>query len=309
VTIALSLNINRRQGQIIAEADYTRNEKDFSENDNMKYPHYHDHYEIYYFLGERMTYFLDDRSLHLGRYDTILVDRNIYHRTFYYREYGLERINVSFNEPFLQMMGDENLAKSIIDLFKKPRLKLQDTRQILKLNGIFLRMCEAFEKKEPISVLKGRFILYELLLTFLEQSEFFYKEDVSHDLSPGEKRISDIVAYINLNYMQPLTLESISQKFYISKYHLCHTFKNVTGLSLTEFINRKRMWEAVMLLKYTDHKILDICEMTGVACQGHFIELFKRHYDCTPSEYRRAQRTASGTECVYDPDGFTNPLT
>ncbi|NLC67425.1 MAG: helix-turn-helix transcriptional regulator [Clostridiaceae bacterium] len=62
--------------------------------------------------------------------------------------------------------------------------------------------------------------------------------------------------------------------FYISQFHLCHTFKDITGISIMEFINRKRLVEAKKLLKYTNLSITDISNMVGFNSVSRFISLF-----------------------------------
>ena len=47
--------------------------------------------------------------------------------------------------------------------------------------------------------------------------------------------------YINENLTAPLTLDSISERFYMNKYHLCRIFKKHTGLTINKYITHKRI--------------------------------------------------------------------
>lgn len=268
------------------QARYVKGDADFSELRNMKYPHYHDGFEIYYFLGDQMTYFLNNRPIKLAKHDIVLVDRNIYHRTSYAQGYSQERINVSFSAEDLALLGDMEIINKITILFKKNRLSPGKKTMCRMLHDHFIRLCEARKLEGYYGIIKSRLILCELLLNLLELSDFFNGEEAENLLNPAEKRISDIVAYIHLSFSEPITLDSISKEFYISRYYLCHIFKRITGLGVTDFINRKRLSEAEMLLKYSNVSISTICQKVGFNSQAHFIGLFKKNYGLAPRAYR-----------------------
>lgn len=63
-----------------------------------------------------------------------------------------------------------------------------------------------------------------------------------------KKPIDNIISYINENYTKKITLDILSEKFYISKYHLCRIFKETTGLTVLEYIRRKRILYANELI-------------------------------------------------------------
>lgn len=274
--------------QAWAQARHPKGEGNFMEDSNMQNAHCHDAYEIYFFLGEQMTYFLDKYSLKLRKYDLILVDRYVYHRTFYYKDYGSERINVIFNNEFLKLISDREAIEKLQALFKCPKLTLSDTGMKMKLCSLFQNLCDACAQENSISQLKGRFILCQILLTLLELSDHFTGPETSENTSVIEKRVSEIAAYIHANYSAPLALDFLARKFYMNKYYLCHTFKKVTGIGVTDFINIKRLTEAELLLKNSNLKITQICEKVGFNCQGHFIDLFKKHYGMSPKLFKKS---------------------
>ncbi len=87
--------------------------------------------------------------------------------------------------------------------------------------------------------------------------------------------------YINLNYQNKITLEELSKTFFVSKYYLCRTFKEVTGLNIMDFINEKRLAEAEKLLRYSRLNITEISEKVWFSSVNYFIELFKNKYKYT----------------------------
>ena len=64
-------------------------------------PHYHSFYELYFFFGDRMRYFLENRIYCLKRHDVVAVDMLTYHKTNYSLSKDPDRINVSFSPEIL----------------------------------------------------------------------------------------------------------------------------------------------------------------------------------------------------------------
>ena len=58
-----------------------------------------------------------------------------------------------------------------------------------------------------------------------------------------DRKLDEIISYINSNYEKDLSLDSLAQKFYISKSYLMHRFKDVTGGSVHSYITKSSIWE------------------------------------------------------------------
>jgi AraC-like DNA-binding protein len=101
------------------------------------------------------------------------------------------------------------------------------------------------------------------------------------------RKINDIQDYIQDNFAKHLSLEKLSDRFFISKYYLCHEFKKHTGLSPNEYLITVRLNNAKRLLQFSDLRVSEIGENTGFASMNHFFFTFKKHEKISPSEYRK----------------------
>lgn len=63
--------------------------------------------------------------------------------------------------------------------------------------------------------------------------------------------------------------------------------KDITGMSVKEFIMDIRLKRAVQLIRESDYNISEISMMTGFINPKYFSVCFKRHFDMTPSEYKK----------------------
>lgn len=72
----------------------------------------------------------------------------------------------------------------------------------------------------------------------------------------------------------------------LSKMQLYRKLKTVSGMTPSEFIRHIRLKQATQLLAQTDLTVNEIFYQTGFNNQSYFFREFKKHYGCSPNEYR-----------------------
>lgn len=102
-------------------------------------------------------------------------------------------------------------------------------------------------------------------------------------------KVQPILAYVQQNYQNRITLDSIAQQFYMSKYYLCHVFKDVTGFGLNEYIINLRILKARELLRQ-DLSVQQVGEIVGFSNNSHFIRTFKSMVGISPGQYSHRYR-------------------
>ncbi len=113
------------------------------------------------------------------------------------------------------------------------------------------------------------------------------REARSADRKEECRRIKD---YIDKNYTSPITLDSLSEQIYISKYYLSHIFKSQTGTSPIKYLISKRMDKAAQLLTDTDLSIRDIALRVGYDDPVYFSQMFKKMMNASPAAYRSSNK-------------------
>lgn len=83
-----------------------------------------------------------------------------------------------------------------------------------------------------------------------------------------------------------LSSKMISDYLGYAPRYLMKKFKTLTGVALNEYITDQRMEQAAELLRDTDLPVNAISQQIGMDHVSYFYRLFKKKYDCTPSEYR-----------------------
>ena len=93
--------------------------------------------------------------------------------------------------------------------------------------------------------------------------------------------------YIDENLSDELTVDSISKATNISKSVLYRNFDYHLGMTVSEYINLKRVEEAVGLLIKTDLSIDEIARKVGFSSATYFVSVFKRLKGSTPLQFRK----------------------
>ena len=100
--------------------------------------------------------------------------------------------------------------------------------------------------------------------------------------------IQKVLEYINLHLGDHISNEDLSANANMSISHLAKVFKKETGVTMTEYIALLRCKKAANLLKKTNLPIQEISSYVGYSDNNYFVKVFKKNYDMTPTEFRKA---------------------
>ena len=101
--------------------------------------------------------------------------------------------------------------------------------------------------------------------------------------------ILQIVAYINKEYQQKLTLDMLAKKFYLSKNTLCKRFRDQMNCSPIQYAVYTRLNKAKMYLSSTDKNVSEIAELCGFPSANYMGIIFKKQIGISPLNYRKKQ--------------------
>ncbi|MDF2647711.1 MAG: chemotaxis protein CheY [Paenibacillus sp.] len=103
------------------------------------------------------------------------------------------------------------------------------------------------------------------------------------------KRMHDIVAFVDEYYMEELSLDKLSTRFFLSREHISRRFKQEIGMTLSSYVIQLRIHQAKLWLSETDEKMYSIALKLGYQDENYFSRLFKKNVGMTPLEYRNAE--------------------
>jgi len=138
------------------------------------------------------------------------------------------------------------------------------------------------------------YILKMDLLTTVEEVRALHIEMISfytEEMAKQEKRktvskaINDCIDYIYEHLHERIKVDSLAEKVSLNSSYLSTLFMREMGVSISEYILKKKIEVAENMLLYSDYSCTEISEILSFSSQSHFIRTFKKYYDMTPYQF------------------------
>lgn len=139
--------------------------------------------------------------------------------------------------------------------------------------------------------------IYIKLVTLLTRIKEYQLSEIKYD--DGGKYVDKfnlILKYIEQNYANDITLEKLADIAGYSPYHFSRIFKKYSSTTFINFLNRRRIKAAELLLLESGSSITDVAMQVGFVSLTTFNRVFKNINGCTPSEYKKLYRTFQTSE-------------
>lgn len=104
--------------------------------------------------------------------------------------------------------------------------------------------------------------------------------------SPVHGSLEELRDFLDRNYVEPHTLESLAKRSRLSRAYLCRAFKAYIGKRIFDYLIERRIQAAMMRLRGGDEKVLGIALDCGFNDLSYFNRKFKQIVGVTPTEYR-----------------------
>lgn len=260
--------------------------------------HYHDYIEVIHSLSKNLSVTVNDEDYTLQADDFLIILPNEKHE-----------ITCSMNGAYLSLAFDKHFlfssALSSSDLhyilpnngfrqfFASNNYTFEgydnsmhglDGRTIFGLAGKTVEECE---KKQHFYRLAVRGNLTNIALYIFRQWELV--NDNTHSSLNDHRGITKLINVLNevdVHYADEITAESMADLAGMSYSYFSRYFKNVMGITFSEYLNQRRIEEAEKLLKDTDIPIFDVAKMVGFTNTSYFIAQFKKRRMMTPKKFK-----------------------
>jgi len=246
-------------------------------NDNMSHSHYHDFFELYYLeSGERYHRIRDELYLITAGNFIVFPPRVMHH------SYGAK--NVPFQRILIYFRPEEVASVQMLDYFLQNALVCSTSDSGRYSVHHMIKMIDA-EYREP------GYCSQEYLHTSLNLLLLTIMRDVTNIEKTAETNVmSQLLQYLYEHYQEDITIEHLSQRFFLSPYYLCRKFKQATGNTIIQYLNITRILNAQRMMLETGKNFTEISRDTGFSNLTHFNRVFKSVTGMSPSENRRKNR-------------------
>lgn len=241
--------------------------------------HYHDFHKVVIFISGKVVYHIEGKSYQLRPWDILLVNRHAIHRSEIDPSVPYER--------FILWIQNDILWQELLKCFQKANdrnynlIRLNSALQE-KMKDILFELetstkSDGYGKEILTQSLFLQFMVY-LNRIFLEKQYIFDKKSYTFD-----SQIACILQYINHNLKEDLSVETLSARYYVSKYHLMRKFKQETGYTLHNYIVNKRLLMARTLIS-NGMPVTKAAQESGFAEYSTFSRAYRKQFKTNPSE-------------------------
>ncbi|HZJ83524.1 MAG TPA: AraC family transcriptional regulator [Clostridia bacterium] len=260
-------------------------------SNNLEFPpHWHEEVEIVYMVEGDMQIGLNNETFQLQERDIFLIGRgNVHHFTPPIKPN--KSIIIQLGLPFFRslsiIMENNQFLRPLLEFSRVEDSSLQASTHNDIENQILAMIRESKEEKEGYKMaLKAR--LFDLMVILVRQvpMEPFPIRDKHRQVS-RLKRLDKVLAYIDSNYHDNITLGDVALVANFSKYHFTRFFKEATGMTFNEYLNMVRVRKVEEYLLNVDIPITEIGYKAGFNSIQTFNRVFKRIKGCSPTEFRK----------------------
>lgn len=107
-------------------------------------------------------------------------------------------------------------------------------------------------------------------------------------LEKDEEKVKLAMSYIQANYREKISLDSIAKAAITNRAELCRCFRRVLDMTPGDFLLQFRLTQALSMLEDPELRVAEIAERCGFCSPSHFGSHFARHLGCTPLQYRKS---------------------
>ncbi|NIK76218.1 AraC-like DNA-binding protein [Paenibacillus castaneae] len=256
--------------------------------------HTHFHYEIYYFHSGKVNYLINDRIYVLQPGDLLLMHGMTLHRAYVDPSVAYHRTTLHFDPFYFQQFIQTPFASDLLAPFQKLqniRLQLRGSEK-LEIEASLLKLEKLYLQQDSFSKQRVQALLLDLLILINQLCEQPLKDKQTFP-SSKEHHVQTVISYLESHFNEDITLEGIGQELHLSKYYLAKTFKEVTGITIFQFLMQRRIYQAKVELINGSRPITDVGYEVGFKHPSHFSRAFKLQVKFTPEQYRKQHQLQS----------------
>lgn len=240
-------------------------------------PHTHNHTELFYIVGGRGQFFIEDQCFPVDVNSLVIINPNVIHTEASLNAQPLEYIVLGIDGIELANSENSNGQFCMLDHFESVEISgcLRNILREMELkNTGYEDICQAY---------------MEILIIRLMRSTSLSVPAEPQTIS-GNRQCAAVRRHIDVHFKEPLTLEQLAKEAHMNKFYLSHAFKREYGVSPINYMITKRIEESKYLLAETDLSLSQVAQMLGFSSPSYFSQVFRRTQNLSPMEYRQNTR-------------------
>ena len=245
--------------------------------------HYHEFDKIVLLLSGRVDYAVESVSYDLRPWDILLVKHHVIHKALIDKSVPYERIILYLDGKYFdRLLPGAGLTDCFETADRAGEYRLvPDAEQRAELEQTIL----AYEKAAAdtrfgAQAMRESYIL-QLLVLIGRINAAPQREEQRYD-----PKIRQTLSYINENLGRELSVEQLSERVYLSRYHFMRLFKAETGSTVHAYVRQKRLLYAARLIR-EGTPANQAAEAAGFADYSAFHRAFRQSFGISPGQLKK----------------------
>ena len=257
--------------------------------------HYHEFCKILLLVSGSGGYTVDGRRYALQSGDIVLVGSHTVHRPEFEPGAAYERIILYISPEFLRRSGVPGCDLGEIFSGAEGHVLRPEEAERKRLFAMAAQL-----ERELAGDDYGREILSNaaLLRLLVQLGRVLRRSDAPRpgSLTPGNERVAAILGYLDRHLTEDICIDSLAERFYLSKYHMMRLFRRETGTTIHGYLTERRLIAARELMA-GGMSATDACFRAGFRSYCSFTRAWGKRFGCTPTGRRD---TAAPAEEMYE---------
>ncbi len=260
-----------------------------AEKKHNKFPrimHKHeDMLEIVFIRDGRGTHIIGDKEYKTKKGDILIYNKNVLHDERSNNENYVSTYVCGISKLHLKGLSENQLNPDNIEPVIHSGEHFEAIESLFKI-----MYSEVFSNRKGVEK-TCNYLMLSLISIVVRLVELSGNKKEEEEYELGQR----IKKYIDENFLENLSIKSLSKELGISQYYLMHTFKDKTGYSPMQYIIKRKIGEAQNLLINTDYSITEIAESLGYDNPNYFNMLFTKTIGMPPGKYRKYLTSAQNS--------------
>lgn len=242
------------------------------ENDWPSQPHIHPFTELFYVKDGIGSFLVEEEEYPIQKDDFVIVNAGTSHTEISSHDIPLEYI----------IIGMEGLSFSFEG--NKDHIIFSCKNEKKDLLFYMTAMLNEMEEKNRDCEVVCQNLLEVLIIKLIRRTNFAFEVTPSVQIN---RECIKIKRYIEANYIQNITLDSLAELSHLNKYYMAHAFTLHCGCSPIRYLCQTRIKASKELLANTDYSITEVAQYSGFSSQSYFAQCFFKSCGLTASAYRK----------------------
>lgn len=243
--------------------------------------HYHDFHKLVLILSGGGAYAVEGRRYLLQPGDIVLVGRGSIHRPEIGSGTAYERVIVYISDAYLQSHTVHGWNPSVLFTECEShvlRLKAEDFSVMCsELNALEREL--SLSSPDAVLMSRCRFMCILLSIYRLLDSD---NRSSTLPAEPGDEKILAILHYLNDHITEDISIDHLSERFFISKFHMMRRFRQEAGMPIHAYLNDKRLFLARDLIA-RGSSATEACYQSGFRSYSSFSRAYQKRFRVTPT--------------------------